>query len=114
MDLNAPPVDVSTIPEGYRLTFRAPIQMDTSGIEDDLERVILARPKRIEVDLSPTDHLSTVGLGLLISLNHRITGFGGRLVIIRLRKKTRGVLKITRLDHVLQIEPNAIVDDASA
>lgn len=110
MDLHAPPLDVAAIPDGFRVTFRAPMQMDTTDIEGDLDRVVQAKPRQVEVDLSPTEHLSTVGLGLLISLNHRITANGGVLRIIKLRKKTRGVLKITRLDQVLKIEPDAVVD----
>lgn len=110
MDLNAPPVEVATIPDGYRLTFRAPIQMDTTEVEDDLDRVIQSKPRRVEVDLSPTNHLSTVGLGLLISLHHRISTAGGTLHIVKLRKQTRSVLRVTRLDQVLRLEPNAVVD----
>lgn len=110
MDLHAPPVEVAAIPDGYRLTFRAPIQMDTTEVEDDLDRVIQSKPRRVEVDLSPTNHLSTVGLGLLISLHHRISAVGGTLHIVKLRKQTRSVLRVTRLDQVLHLESNAVVD----
>src|SRR5262245_21852275 len=102
MDLHAPPIEVSAIPDGYRVTFRAPIQMDTTELEDELERVISAKPKRVEVDLGYSDHLSTVGLGLLISLSHRIHAVGGDLKIVKVRKNTYGVLQITKLDRVLK------------
>lgn len=110
MSSAAGPVILTPLPDGMRIAFVKPFHMDTTEIEDELQSVLAARPKLIEVDLSALGHLSTIGLGLLMSLNHRIQGQGGKLRIVKLRKNTLGVLKVTKLDHMLTIDSQAVVD----
>lgn len=110
MDSPGPPITITPIADGMRIAFVQPFHMDTSDVEDELQTVIAKKPRHVEVDLGAVQHLSTIGLGVLISLNHRIHQYGGAVRIVKVRKNTLGVLKTTKLDHVLEIAPDGIID----
>jgi len=63
---------------------------------------------RIVVDLSVVTLLSSMGLGGLVTLNKQCREHGGALVICGLTPEIAGLLKLTRLDKMLQIMPERI------
>ena len=61
------------------------------------------------VDLSGVDLLSSIALAKLITLNGRMRAAGGRLTLVNPSPIVRQVLKITRLDTVLEVIEHADV-----
>lgn len=60
----------------------------------------------VAVDLADVSLLASAGLGTLLTLNKSCRAGGGRLVVFNLRDDIRGMMKISRLDRVLDIRPD--------
>lgn len=110
MDFQAQPVTVAPITDGFRLTFTGPIHINTSWIEGEMDKVVSAKPKVVELDLLGTSYISSHGLGVLISFNTRIKAGGGMLTIVKLPKVTYRLLKTAHLDTIFAIDSAGIVD----
>lgn len=110
MDFQDQPVTVAPIEDGFRLTFVGPIHINTSWIEGEMDKVVTAKPKVVELDLLKTEYISSHGLGVLISFNNRIRAGGGILTIVKLPKVTYRLLKTAHLDSVFKIDLAGIVE----
>lgn len=110
MDSTQAPILVKAIAGGVHLTLTAPFNVNTDDLESALSRVLAKKPKLVEFDIAAVDHLSTVGIGVLVELNNNVTAYGGKLLITALREHTQSVLHTTRLDTVIKIAPNALID----
>jgi anti-anti-sigma factor len=106
LDIQNRPVIVTHVGDGFKLAFRGPIHVNTAWLESELDKVVLAKPKTVELDLAGTEYISSLGLGILVSFNRRIVENGGLARIIKIRKMTLGVLRASRLDGVLRVEPS--------
>jgi anti-sigma B factor antagonist len=58
---------------------------------------------QIVVDLSQLEILSSIFLGLLVALHHRVAAAEGKLKICGVRPEIREVFKMTKLDQLLDI-----------
>lgn len=58
------------------------------------------------VDFTQVTFLTSVGLGVLVTLLQRSRKNGGRLVLFGIRRELMDLLKITHLDRVLTIVPD--------
>ncbi len=65
---------------------------------------------RILLDFDHVEHLSSAALGMLITLNKKLSERNGRLVLVNIRPQIYEVFKITRLNKLFNIQKNR--DDA--
>lgn len=110
MDFQSQPVTVAPIADGFRLSFSGPIHINTSWIEGEMDKVVAARPKVVEVDLAATSYISSHGLGVLINFNNRVKAAGGGLTIVKLPKATYRLLKAAHLHTVFTIDMAGIIE----
>jgi anti-anti-sigma factor len=113
MDFQVAPLAVSSIPDGLRITFNGPIHTNVAWLESELDRIVRARPKLVELDLLRTEHISSVGLGVLVNFSARISTAGGAIRVVAIRKQTLRILRIARLDTLFQFAKDAVHDGAS-
>ncbi len=66
--------------------------------------------RRILLDFDKVEHLSSAALGMLITLNKKLSERNGRLVLVNIRPQIYEVFKITRLNKLFNIQKNR--DDA--
>lgn len=59
--------------------------------------------KKFAVDLQGLSHINSLGLGMMVTLNTRVLNQGGRLIFYHSNPLTTKLLKVTRLDQVLEI-----------
>jgi anti-anti-sigma factor len=109
MDFQTPPVAVAPIGDGFRLTLSGPIHTNTAWIEREFDKVIARKPKLVELDLSCSEHISSVGLGVLVSLHNRLKQAGGAMTIVKILPRTKGILRAAYLDRMFTIAPDAVV-----
>lgn len=114
MDFQSTPVTVAPITDGFRMTFTGPIHINTSWIESEMDKVVAARPKVVEMDLLGTTYISSHGLGLLISFNNRVGQGGGTVTIVKVPKVTYKLMKTARLDTILKIDMAGVVEPPAA
>lgn len=66
--------------------------------------------RRLVVDLTPTDFVDSIGLGMLVAALKRVRSHGGRLVVVCPEPRVRKPLDLTQLGLVLPVVDT--VDDA--
>ena len=59
--------------------------------------------KRIILDFSNVEYLSSAALGKLITLNKKVRGATGQLALCNIKPEIKEVFSITKLDKVLKI-----------
>jgi anti-sigma B factor antagonist len=57
----------------------------------------------IVLDLSPTDYVDSAGLGTLVLLTKRAREAGARMILSGLNDRICDLLRLTRLDQVLEL-----------
>lgn len=60
-------------------------------------------PKKVIVDLSQVQHISSSGLRVLVSFYKKIISLQGKLVLVGLNQNLRKIFKIVELDTVFEI-----------
>ena len=82
-------------------------EQNIQAIGEDLFRLVdeLGR-KKILLNFGNVEFLSSAALGKLITLNRKLQGVRGRLVLCGITKEIREVFEITRLDKLFTIHPD--------
>ncbi len=68
-----------------------------------LEEYIRQGHRKVIVDLSEAEHISSTGIGLLLYYSRQLPKRGGRLIVVRPEGHVARVLEMTRLDQALTI-----------
>jgi anti-sigma B factor antagonist len=101
---------VSTLVEGGALVARVTTPTVSEYEAGVIERQVLDDAPgggwRVVVDLSEVMHLSSAGLGMLVTLNKRAKEQNGRLVIASVATPIQDLLRLTKLSRLF-----TIVDD---
>jgi anti-anti-sigma factor len=103
------PVVVTKVEDGFEFKLVGTVAADLGSIEDEIARVIAAKPKRVYVDLAACEFISSAGMGALVSFYSKLRANGGTLKIVAIRKLVFGSFKIGRLDQLFGISPEAII-----
>lgn len=110
MDYQDEPVVVKNTAEGIKISLIGSIHTNTSWVEDEFKKVIDARPQRVELDLKETTYISSWAVGMLIWLHTGVTKAGGTVFIPAVQKRVYSTLCFARLDKMMKLTPEAIVD----
>ncbi len=78
---------------------------DRKVVEDQLHSIIAERGSRTILDLSGVPRLTSMGLGLLVTLVARANTKGSQVVLAAPTPFVASVIKVTRLDQFFGIEP---------
>ncbi|MBK7405430.1 MAG: STAS domain-containing protein [Phycisphaerales bacterium] len=81
-------------------------EREAAVIRDEIVAAGPAAAWRVAVDLSDVTLLASAGLGALLTINKSCRAGGGQLAIFGLGEDILGMMKIARLDKVLQIKPD--------
>ena len=93
--------------EIYVMDLVGTVDLDTSDflldciqnhIEDDVRRLVL--------DCSKLDYISSVGLGILVRANSRMKKIGGAIALAGVQGMVAEVFRITHLDRLFNMYPN--------
>lgn len=80
-------------------------ERESGIIQEDILTHFDDAPGRIALDMTNVEILSSVGLGMLITVSKRCKESGGRLAIFGLRNELLDLIKLTKLDRILTIIP---------
>ena len=67
-------------------------------LERQLQDLVARRPARVLLDLSEMEHLSSIGLGVILSLRRAVVGYGGEVRIGRAQAAVWEVFRRTGVD----------------
>lgn len=72
-------------------------------MEKQFDRVVAASPNHVTLDLRQLRFISSLGMGLILSLAQRLRANGGTLRLINLQPRIREMFEMTYLTRVLDI-----------
>ena len=79
-------------------------QLDAVSVSDlrlELDKLVAARPKSVEVDLSQLRLIDSSGVGALVSLYKRVRAQGGNVVIKGVRDQPLAIFQLLQLDRFM-------------
>jgi anti-anti-sigma factor len=80
------------------------LDMTSAGtLEEELEKVIAAGERRLAIDMSGLDYLSSAGLRALLVAARRLQELQGTLVLVGLRGTVKEVLELAGLASVFPV-----------
>ena len=109
MDMRVARVIIESIDNGFKTVFKGSIHTDIAGLDRELKRVMIAKPRHVEIDLAEVGSISSMGIGLLVSFRNGIVGSGGTVKIIKVQKLMHSMFRFARLEEMFQIEPSAVL-----
>jgi anti-anti-sigma factor len=68
------------------------------------EAVLAQASRRLLLDLGDTHSIDAAGVGTLIALHQHVCSNGGRLVIVRPSARVLHVLRITKVERLLEVQ----------
>lgn len=111
------------VPDGVSVSEREGIQVAVLGSSrvvddnvDDIRRALLAaadKNRLLAVDLSHVEFISSVGLGMLVTLFKHIRSRGGELMLAGLQAPVKDILDsahLLKLFHVAPDSPSAVIE----
>ena len=76
------------------------------GFVEELEKLVEAGLRKIIVDCSSLDYISSYGIGVLIMLHSHLTRHGGDVKFAAVKGVIVEVLRLTRLNKLFEIYPD--------
>jgi anti-sigma B factor antagonist len=79
-------------------------QLDAVSVSDlrmELDKLVAARPKSVEVDLSQLRLIDSSGVGALVSLYKRVRSQGGTVIIKGVRDQPLAIFQLLQLDRFM-------------
>lgn len=102
---------VSTAPIGKGMIARVLVPKITEREAEIVSREVAAAAMganwRVALDMSQVSFLASAGIGTLVNLHQQSKKAGGQFVVFGLNDQLMQVLKISRLDKLFPIKPDA-------
>ncbi|HRX87282.1 MAG TPA: STAS domain-containing protein [Phycisphaerae bacterium] len=76
---------------------------DSPKFHGRLLQVLETSPERLIIDLSAVTHIDSAGVGTLVEIFRRIKAADGKMFLVGLQPRVRGVFEITKLDRFFPI-----------
>jgi len=70
----------------------------------ELTRVVSAGPSRLICDLSETDYISSIGVGVLMSIYKRLKNLGGVVVLASMKPRVKAVFETAGLLAIFSVK----------
>jgi len=97
---------ITPIANGLRVSLHGPIQLSASHIEHELQTLLTAAPKYVELDLAEVDFVTSVGLSVLINFRNNLNAAGGALHTVAIQEKVLGTVRHAHLQDLFNITPD--------
>ena len=83
-------------------------------LRDGLQRLVDAGDRQVVVDLAGVEFMDSSGLGTLVAMFQALRDGGGRLCLAAVQPAVLSVLRITRVDQVIDVYETVQVAEADA
>ena len=99
-----PAFDVSRSSGSTILTVRGSLDINTASLlGEEIDRLVVDKPKLVIVDLSGLDLIDSSGVAALVKLYKAVRGAGGNVTISGVRDKPLAIFKLLRMDRVFNL-----------
>ena len=100
----APSFDVQRTDTEVRVAVRGSLDINTaSQLAEEIDRVLVTKPKKVVCDLSALDLIDSSGVAALVKLYKGIRGHGGHVEMTGARDQPLAIFKLLRMDKVFNL-----------
>lgn len=102
-------VDQNSLQSGVEvLTLSGSITLgrEAQNLEWTVEELVKNQKKRIALDLSNVAFVDSAGIGILVGCHGKTQSAGGQLRLAGVVERVMNVLRITKVDGILNMDPN--------
>lgn len=98
------PFEVQKTAAETRLTIRGSLDINTApALAEEIDKILVTKPPKVEVDLSPLDLIDSSGVAALVKLYKGVRGHGGHVKISGARDQPLAIFKLLRMDKVFNL-----------
>ncbi len=96
--------EIRETPEATVVVLAGEIDLHQSpALHAALVDVASRRPRRLVLNMTEVGYMDSSGVGTLVELLRRVNNYKGKLALVNLSQRVRGVFEITKLDKFFQI-----------
>lgn len=100
----ATPFDIQRTTNQTTLTVRGSLDINNaSALAEEIDRIIAAKPGKVDVDLTSLDLIDSSGVAALVKLYKGIRACGGAVAISGARDQPLAIFKLLRMDKVFDL-----------
>lgn len=98
------PFDVQRNNNATMLTIRGSLDINSApALAEEIDRIVAAKPQKVEVDLGSLDLIDSSGVAALVKLYKGIRSAGGAITINNARDQPLAIFKLLRMDKVFNL-----------
>ena len=98
------PFEVQKSTNETKLTIRGSLDINTApALAEEIDKIIAAKPQKIDVDLAALDLIDSSGVAALVKLYKGIRSGGGNITISGARDQPLAIFKLLRMDKVFNL-----------
>lgn len=91
-------VNISFSPKTAKVCFEGDGTSSPLDLEHQLREIVSHHPAQVMLDLSNLNHLSSIGLGTILSLRRAVVSYGGEITLESAQSAVLDVLRRTGVD----------------
>jgi anti-sigma B factor antagonist len=96
--------DVRVLAEGVVVEVVGEVTLnDSPKFHTRLLQVLETNPQRLVIDMSGVTHIDSAGVGTLVEIFRRIKSANGRMFLVGMQPRVRGVFEITKLVNFFSV-----------
>jgi len=100
----ATPYEIQSSTNQTKLTVRGSLDINTApALAEEIDRIIAAKPGKVDVDLTSLDLIDSSGVAALVKLYKGIRAAGGAVAISGARDQPLAIFKLLRMDKVFNL-----------
>jgi anti-sigma B factor antagonist len=100
----ATPFEIQSSTNQTKLTVRGSLDINTApALAEEIDRIIAAKPGKVDVDLTSLDLIDSSGVAALVKLYKGIRAAGGAVAISGARDQPLAIFKLLRMDKVFNL-----------
>jgi anti-anti-sigma factor len=109
MDKPSIPCIVTKVDDGFNFKLMSGVTADLDSIQEAINRIVAAKPKKVYVDMAACEYMASAGMGALVHFQSQIRANGGLMKIVAIQRFVFTSFKIGRLDQLFGISPEVII-----
>ena len=100
----AAPFEVTNNGTATRLMVRGSLDINTApALAEEIDKIIAAKPTKVECDLSGLDLIDSSGVAALVKLYKGVRSTGAEITIVNARDQPLAIFKLLRMDKVFNL-----------
>jgi anti-sigma B factor antagonist len=98
------PFDITRADHETSLVIRGSLDINSAPqLAEEIDKLVIAKVKRVNVDLSALDLIDSSGVAALVKLYKGVRGHGGHVEMTGARDQPLAIFKLLRMDKVFNL-----------